>query len=48
MGNEGDVVGVCGHRVSPSSKMHKETSTLKGDSSLGFAATHAPGAGCGQ
>ena len=38
----------CGHRASPSSKMHKETSTLKGNSSLGFAETPVPGAGCGQ
>ena len=40
--------GACGHRASPSSKMHKETSTLKGNSSLGFAVTPVPGAGCGQ
>ena len=33
--------GACGHRASPSSKMHKETSTVKGDPSLGFAVTPA-------
>ena len=37
--------GACGHRASPSSKMHKETSTLKGDSSLGFAVTLPLGPG---
>ena len=40
--------GACGHRASPSSKMHKETSTIKGDPSLGFAVTPAPVAPCGQ
>ena len=48
VGNEGDVVGACGHRVSPSTKMHKETSTVKGDPSLGFVVTSASGARCGQ
>ena len=46
--NEGDVVGGLRTQGIPSSKMHKETSILKGDSSLGFAVTPAPGAGCGQ
>ena len=40
--------GACGRRASPSSKMQKEMSTLKGNSSLGFAVTPAPGAGCGH
>ena len=31
VGNEGDVVGACGHRASPSSKVHKEMSSIKGD-----------------
>ena len=48
MGNERDVMGGCGHRAYPSSKMHKEMSTLKGNSSLGFAVTPAPGAGSGH
>ena len=48
VGNEGDVVGACGHRVFPSTKMHKETSTVKGDPSLGIVVTPAPGARCGQ
>ena len=48
VGNEQDGVGACGHRASPSSKMHKETSTVKGYPSLGFAETPAPVALCGQ
>ena len=40
--------GACTHRVSPSPKMHSETSTVKGDPSLGFVVTPAPGAQCGQ
>ena len=48
VGNEGDVVGGLRTQGISSSKMHKETSTIKGDSSLGFAVTPAPGARCGQ
>ena len=48
MGNEGDVVGGLRTQGIPSSKMYKDTSTLKGDSSLGFAVTPAPGDPCGQ
>ena len=40
--------GACGHRVSPSPKMQKETSTVKGDPSLGFVVKPSPGARCGQ
>ena len=40
--------GACAHRVSPSPKMHKETSTVKGDPSLAFVVTPAPGVRCGQ
>ena len=38
----------CRQRASLSSKMHKETSTEKGDPSLGFAVIPAPGAPCGE
>ena len=48
MGNEGDVVGSLRTKVPPSPKMQKETSTVKGDPSLGFVVTPAPGARCGQ
>ena len=48
MGNEGDIVEGLRTQGISSTKMHKETSTFKGDSSLGFAVTPAPGAGCGQ
>ena len=48
VGNEGDGMGASGHRASPFSKRHTETSTDKGDPSLGFAVTPAPGAPCGQ
>ena len=40
--------GACGHRVSPSPKMQKETSTVKGEPSLGFLVTPAPESWCGQ
>ena len=44
VGNEG---GLRTQGIS-SSKMHKETSTIKGDPSLGFIVTPAPGARCGH
>ena len=40
--------GACGHRVSPSPKMQKETSTVKGEPSLGFLVTPAPESWSGQ
>ena len=48
LGNGRMVWGACGHRASPFSKMHTETSTDKGDPSLGYAVTPAPGAPCGE
>ena len=42
VGNEKDGVGGLQTQASPSSKMHKETSTVKGDPSLGFVVTPAP------
>ena len=40
--------GACGQRVSPSPKMQKETSKVKGDPSLGFVVTPASGVRCGH
>ena len=48
LGNGRMVWGACGHRASPFSKMHTETSTDKGDPSLGYAVTPAPGDPCGE
>ena len=48
VGNEGDGVGGLWTQGNPFSKMHTETSTDKGNASLGFAVTPAPGALCAQ
>ena len=48
LGNGGMRWGAGRHMANPFSKMHKETSTDKGDPSLGFAVTPAPGALCGE
>ena len=48
VGNEGDVVGGLRTQGTPFSKVRMETSTDKGDPSLGFAVTPAPGAPCAQ
>ena len=42
------VWGAGEHRASPFSKMHTETSTDKGDPSLGYAVSPSPGAPCGE
>ena len=44
----GMVWRACGHRASPFFKMHTKTSTDKGDHSLGFIVTPAPGVPGGQ
>ena len=48
VGNEGDGVGSLRSQGIPFSKMHTETCTDKGDPSLGFAVTPAPGFPCGE
>ena len=48
VGNEGDDMGACRHRASTFSQKHMDTSTDKGDPSLEFAVTPAPGAPCSQ
>ena len=48
LGNGGMGWGAGRHTANPFSKMHGETSTDKGDPSLGFAVTPSPGAPCGQ
>ena len=48
VGNEGDDMGACQHKASTFSQMHMDTSTDKGDPSLEFAVTPAPGAPCSQ
>ena len=48
LGNRGMVWGAGRHTVNPFSKMHGETSTDKGDPSLGFAVTPAPVVPCGK
>ena len=48
VGKEGMTWGACRHRASTFSQTHMDTSTDKGDPSLGFAVTPAPGAPCGQ
>ena len=48
VGKEGMTWGACRHRASTFSQTHMDTSRDKGDPSLGFAVTPAPGAPCGQ